>query len=52
MMDSRLPDTVAALRELIHASNSIVVFTGAGISTESGIPDFRGPKGSGTRKRL
>ena len=45
MMDSRLPDTVAALRELIHASNSIVVFTGAGISTESGIPDFRGPKG-------
>ena len=45
MIDTRVPDTVTALRELIHASNSIVVFTGAGISTESGIPDFRGPKG-------
>ena len=44
-MDTRVPDHVAALRELIHHSSNIVVFTGAGISTESGIPDFRGPKG-------
>ncbi len=29
----------------IRRSESMVVFTGAGISTESGIPDFRGPKG-------
>ena len=29
----------------IKASNSILVFTGAGVSTGSGIPDFRGPKG-------
>lgn len=36
---------VAALQELITESQNIVVFTGAGISTESGIPDFRGPQG-------
>jgi NAD-dependent deacetylase len=45
MEENRVPDHVAALRELIHRSSNIVVFTGAGISTESGIPDFRGPKG-------
>jgi NAD-dependent protein deacetylase/lipoamidase len=35
----------------IRASNEIVVFTGAGISTESGIPDFRSPGGLWTRYR-
>jgi NAD-dependent deacetylase len=33
----------------IRESDEIVVFTGAGISTESGIPDFRGPGGLWTR---
>ncbi len=33
----------------IRGSNEIVVFTGAGISTESGIPDFRSPGGIWTR---
>jgi NAD-dependent deacetylase len=33
------------LGRLIAASNRVVVFTGAGISTESGIPDFRSPGG-------
>ena len=37
--------------ETIRASSDIVVFTGAGISTESGIPDFRSPGGIWTRYR-
>jgi NAD-dependent deacetylase len=35
--------------EMIAASSRAVVFTGAGISTESGIPDFRGPGGLWTK---
>ena len=33
------------LNSYIEDANNIVIFTGAGISTESGIPDFRGPQG-------
>jgi len=33
------------LSQYIDVANNIVIFTGAGISTESGIPDFRGPQG-------
>jgi NAD-dependent deacetylase len=36
-------------REWIDAAQRIVVLTGAGISTESGIPDFRGPQGVWTK---
>jgi NAD-dependent deacetylase len=35
--------------DIIHESRNIVVFTGAGISTESGIPDFRSPGGVWSR---
>ncbi|MBX9699209.1 MAG: Sir2 family NAD-dependent protein deacetylase [Acetobacteraceae bacterium] len=38
-------DDIAALRRMIEAARRAVVFTGAGISTESGIPDFRSPGG-------
>ena len=40
---------VALLRSMIEESNRGVVFTGAGISTESGIPDFRSPGGIWTQ---
>ena len=33
------------LRSMLDAARRVVVFTGAGISTESGIPDFRSPGG-------
>jgi len=39
------PGSHERLSELLRASRNIVVFTGAGISTESGIPDFRSPGG-------
>ncbi len=37
------------LRDLIDGAKRIVAFTGAGISTESGIPDFRSPGGIWTK---
>jgi NAD-dependent deacetylase len=43
--------TVQEFAAKIRASSGIVVFTGAGISTESGIPDFRSPGGLWTRYR-
>jgi NAD-dependent protein deacetylase/lipoamidase len=42
---------IARLRELIDAAQSVVPFTGAGISTECGIPDFRSPGGIWTKNR-
>ena len=39
------------LREMLAASRRGVVFTGAGISTESGIPDFRSPGGIWSKYR-
>lgn len=38
-------DKIEEVAEMIANSNKVIVFTGAGISTESGIPDFRSPGG-------
>ena len=38
-------DRVETVRGWVRASSRIVALTGAGISTESGVPDFRGPRG-------
>lgn len=43
------PNKIGQLRSMIDNSRRLVVFTGAGISTESGIPDFRSPGGLWTR---
>ena len=47
--DHDIETAIAAGRRLIDAARRIVVLTGAGISTDSGIPDFRGPQGLWTR---
>jgi NAD-dependent deacetylase len=44
-----MPSAAASLRDLIDRARRVAVFTGAGISTESGIPDFRSPGGIWTR---
>ena len=44
-LDSSLQKTIDALARAIQEGRYLVVFSGAGISTESGIPDFRGPQG-------
>src|SRR3989440_2287962 len=46
-MESDLASLVALLRKGTH----VLVFTGAGISTGSGIPDFRGPEGVWKRRQ-
>lgn len=42
---------IARLKTLLDAAADIMVFTGAGISTESGIPDFRSPGGIWSKYR-
>jgi NAD-dependent deacetylase len=43
-------DVVGALARWIASAEQVVVLTGAGVSTASGIPDFRGPQGVWTRE--
>lgn len=51
MIRVRQEEGVARLSTLIAEAQRAVVFTGAGISTESGIPDFRSPSGLWTRMK-
>ncbi len=51
MIAPDIQTAVLALRELIEEARVIVPFTGAGISTECGIPDFRSPGGIWTKMR-
>jgi NAD-dependent deacetylase len=44
-----LDSDIQAVAKLVRATSRIAVLTGAGISTESGIPDFRGPQGVWTK---
>ena len=50
MSPSALDKRIKNLAEWMFEAKHIVVFTGAGISTESGLPDFRGPDGIWTRQ--
>ncbi|MGH7790126.1 MAG: SIR2 family NAD-dependent protein deacylase [Candidatus Binatia bacterium] len=44
-----MEEIIIKVRGWIRAAERIVVLTGAGISTDSGIPDFRGPQGLWTK---
>jgi NAD-dependent deacetylase len=51
MIASDISSGVERLGEMIAEASTILPFTGAGISTECGIPDFRSPGGLWTRNR-
>ena len=48
-MDTNPDDLVLLIRQWIDDARSVAVLTGAGISTDSGISDFRGPQGLWTK---
>jgi NAD-dependent deacetylase len=51
MITSDLETAISRLRDLIAGAARVVPFTGAGISTECGIPDFRSPGGLWTKNQ-
>ena len=44
-----MSDPLATAAEVLQPAERILVFSGAGLSTESGLPDFRGPDGLWTK---
>ncbi len=51
MIAPDLETAISRLRDLIEGAQAILPFTGAGISTECGIPDFRSPGGLWTKNQ-
>src|SRR6202047_131098 len=51
MIAPDIETAIAELQALVQAAAVVLPFTGAGISTECGIPDFRSPGGLWTRNR-
>ena len=51
MIAPDLETAIERLRDLFEGAGRIVPFTGAGISTECGIPDFRSPGGVWSKMR-
>ncbi|MBW2091485.1 MAG: hypothetical protein JRI34_05085 [Deltaproteobacteria bacterium] len=49
-IDQDLDQRIQTLAQWMYDAKRLVVFTGAGISTGSGLPDFRGPDGVWTRR--
>src|SRR6266852_9731255 len=49
MIAADIETGIARLRDLVDEADVIVPFTGAGISTDCGIPDFRSPGGLWTK---
>ena len=49
-MKTQTEKKIQILAKMLYESRYPVVFTGAGISTDSGLPDFRGPDGLWTRR--
>lgn len=47
-----MTDTLETFQELVDRATSMVILTGAGISTESGVPDFRSPGGLWEKFRI
>jgi NAD-dependent deacetylase len=50
-MTDSLAASIATLQEMVHEAGVIAGFTGAGISTESGVPDFRSPNSPWMRNK-
>jgi NAD-dependent deacetylase len=48
-MEPRLDALIEEAAQIVASARKVVVFTGAGVSTESGIPDFRSPGGIWTK---
>ena len=51
MLAHDIDSAMASLQDMIQEARAVLPFTGAGISTECGIPDFRSPGGIWTKNR-